>query len=88
MESINRLEALIEAGGADAAAEARALLQHAKGRSRATVAAVDEFLIDLMTVSFLVEAGLEAFQHPARRLARARLSKLKRLLASAAATVP
>ena len=81
MEFINRLEALIEAGGADAAAEARSLLGDVKGRSRATVAAVDELLIDLMTVAFVVEAGLEAFQKPARRLARARLSRLKLLLA-------
>jgi hypothetical protein len=81
LEFINRLEALVEAGGANAAAEARALLQHAKGRSRATVEAVDEFLVDLMTVGFLEDAGLEAFQHPARRLARARLSRLRLLLA-------
>ncbi|MEZ2329715.1 hypothetical protein AB6802_08330 [Mesorhizobium sp. RCC_202] len=88
MEFINRLEALIEAGGADAVVEARALLRHVEGRSCATVEAVDDFLVDLMTVAFLVEAGLEAFQHPARRLARARLSKLKRLLASAPAAAP
>ncbi|MGX8008346.1 hypothetical protein ACVDG8_004680 [Mesorhizobium sp. ORM8.1] len=46
-----------------------------------TVEAVDDFLIDLMTMGFLAEAGLEAFQHPARRLARARLSRLRLLLA-------
>lgn len=88
MEFINRLEALIETGGADAAGEARALLRHVEGRSRATVEAVDDLLIDLMTMGFLAEAGLEAFQKPARRLARARLSKLKRLLASAPVTAP
>jgi hypothetical protein len=85
LEFINRLEALIETGGADAAGEARALLRHVEGRSRATV---DDLLIDLMTMGFLAEAGLEAFQKPARRLARARLSKLKRLLASAPVTAP
>jgi hypothetical protein len=81
LEFINRLDALIETGGADAAAEARALLGNVKGRSRAVRQTVDDFLIDLMTVGFLVEAGLEAFQHPARRLARVRLLRLKLLLA-------
>ena len=81
MEFITRLEALVEAGGENAVAEARALLEHANGHSRTIGEAVDDFLIDLMTVSFLVEAGLEAFQRPARRLARARLSRLRLLLA-------
>jgi hypothetical protein len=44
--------------------------------------ATDEFLIELMTLAFLVEAGLEAFHNPARRLARLRLSRLKLLLPS------
>lgn len=80
MEFIDRLDALIETAGADAIAEARTLLRQLDGRSRAAVETADELLIDLMTVGFLVEADLDAFQHSARRLARVRLSRLKLLL--------
>ncbi|RVD56143.1 hypothetical protein EN828_23760 [Mesorhizobium sp. M2D.F.Ca.ET.185.01.1.1] len=80
MDCFTRLEALIDAGGADAAEEARTLLKHLATDSRAAFDAADEFLIELMTLAFLVEAGLEAFHNPARRLARLRLSRLKLLL--------
>ena len=80
MDCFTRLEALIDAGSADAAEEARALLRHLAAGSRAAFDAADEFLIELMTLAFLVEAGLEAFHNPARRLARLRLSRLKLLL--------
>lgn len=75
MDCFTRLEALIDAGSADAAEEARALLRHLATGSRAAFDAADEFLIELMTLAFLMEAGLEA-----RRLARLRLSRLKLLL--------
>ena len=78
MDCFTRLEALIDTGSADAVQEARTLLRHVASGSRA---AADEFLIELMTLVFLVEAGLEAFHNPARRLARLRLSRLKLLLA-------
>jgi hypothetical protein len=81
MDCFTRLEALIDAGSADAVQEARALLKHLAAGSRAAFDAADEFLIELMTLAFLVEAGLEAFHNPARRLARLRLSRLKLLLA-------
>lgn len=77
---------LQEAGGTgrgrspEATAEARALLKHFKSSSRDTFHAVDEFLIDPMTLGFLVEAGLEAFEDSARRLARLRLARQKLLL--------
>lgn len=80
MDCFTRLEALIDAGSADAVQEARALLRHLAAGSRAAFEAADEFLIELMTLAFLVEAGLEVFHHPARRLARLRLSRLKLLL--------
>ncbi|RTM09340.1 MAG: hypothetical protein EKK31_06335 [Hyphomicrobiales bacterium] len=80
MDCFTRLEALIDAGSADAAEEARALLRHLAAGSRAAFDAADELLIELMTLAFLVEAGLKAFHDPARRLARLRLSRLKLLL--------
>ncbi|MBN9217700.1 MAG: hypothetical protein J0I79_07085 [Mesorhizobium sp.] len=81
MDSVDRLEALIAEGGPDAAAQARALLEGVKSASRLGFDAVEEFLIELMTLAFAVEAGLEGFQDSARRLARMRLYRLKLLLA-------
>lgn len=81
MDCFKKIEALIEAGGADAVEEARELLSLVRASSQATSEAVDEFLIELMTLAFLVEAGREAFQASARRLARARLSKIRLLAA-------
>ncbi|UCI10549.1 hypothetical protein [Mesorhizobium sp. B1-1-8] len=80
MDCFNTIEALIEAGGASAVAEARALLSQFKGSSQALSDAVDEFLLELMTLAFLLEAGREAFHHSARRSARIRLSRVKLLL--------
>lgn len=81
MESVDRLEAMIEEGGADIAEQARALLQHVKGASRLGFDAVEEFIIELTTLAFVIEAGLEAFQDVARRRARQRLYRVKLLLA-------
>ncbi|MET3523859.1 hypothetical protein [Mesorhizobium abyssinicae] len=77
MDCFKKIEALIEAGGATAVEEARALLSHHRGGSQAIAEAVDEFLIDLMTVIFLIDAGREA--NSAQRLTRMRLSKVKLL---------
>ncbi|MBN9235851.1 hypothetical protein QV13_07605 [Mesorhizobium hungaricum] len=79
MDCFDKLEALIESGSADAVEQARALLCQVTANSKAAARAVDEFLIDLMTLVFLVESGRDALQNSARRLARARLSKLKLL---------
>jgi len=81
LDSVDRLEALIEEGGPDAAAQARALLKDVNSASRLGFEAVEEFLIELMTLAFAVEAGLEGFQDSARRQARMRLYRLKLLLA-------
>ena len=80
MDCFDKLEALIESGGVDAVERARVLLGQITVESKAAAQAVDELLIDLMTLSFLVEGGREALQISARRLARARLSKLRLLL--------
>ena len=76
MDCFDKLEALIESGGVDVVERARPLLDQITVESKAAQA-VDDFLIDLMTLAFLVESGREALQISARRLARARLSKLR-----------
>ena len=81
MDPFSRLEALIEAGCADAVEQARSLLNSLIGESRGAAAAADEFLIEMMTLVFLVETGREAFQNSARRLARLRLGRVKILIA-------
>ncbi|WP_245525851.1 hypothetical protein [Mesorhizobium sp. M00.F.Ca.ET.216.01.1.1] len=76
MDCFQKIEALIEVGGTDAVEEARKMLSSFKG-SQATTQAIEDFLIDLMTLVFLVETGRDAFQNAARHLARKRLSKIK-----------
>ncbi|AZO16058.1 hypothetical protein EOA27_00515 [Mesorhizobium sp. M2A.F.Ca.ET.037.01.1.1] len=80
MDPFNRLEALIETGGVDAVDQARALLNSFAGSTEIGTQAVDEFLIDMMTLSFLAESGRESLQISVRRLARLRLSRVKLLL--------
>lgn len=80
MDCFDRIEALIDAGGEHAVSEARALLDQFKGNSPKIAAAVDELLLELMTSTFLAEAGRDTFQRSAQRLAHLRLSKLKLML--------
>ena len=77
MDCFDKLEALIESGGVDVVERARVWLGQITVESKAAAEAVDELLIELMTLAFLVESGREALQISARRLARARLSKLR-----------
>ncbi|MBZ9885947.1 hypothetical protein LB535_26765 [Mesorhizobium sp. CA10] len=79
MDCFSKLEGLIDAGGANLVAESRALLAQIKGKSHDLAAAVDEFLLDMMTLEFLLEAEREAFHSSARRLARMRLTMVKLL---------
>ncbi|WP_131802973.1 hypothetical protein [Mesorhizobium sp. ORS 3428] len=77
MDCFKKIEALIDAGSVNAVEEARTLLGQHKAASKAISEAVDEFLIDLMTLTFLIDAGREA--NSAQRLARMRLSKVRLL---------
>lgn len=79
MDCFDKLDALIESGGVDAVEQARPLLGQITVESKAVARAIDEFLIDLMTLVYLIESDREALQNSARRLARARLSKLRLL---------
>jgi hypothetical protein len=79
LDCFKKLEALIDAGGANLVAESRTLLAQFKGTSQELAGAVDEFLLDMMTLEFLLEAEREAFHNSARRLARMRLTMVKLL---------
>ena len=80
MDSFQRLEALVDSAGVGDIEETKALLRRFKGRSETVTAAIDEFMLDFMTLVFVVEAGEEGFEKPTRKLARTRLSKLRQLV--------
>ncbi|RVD49912.1 MAG: hypothetical protein EOS30_16985 [Mesorhizobium sp.] len=80
LDCFQKLEALIDSADADGIEEANALLRRFKDRSEQTTRAIDEFMLDFKTLVFVVETGVEGFQKPIRKLARARLAKLKYLV--------
>lgn len=88
MDCFQRLEALVDSAAVDDIEEATALLRRFKGRSREVAAAIDEFMLDFMTLVFVVENGEEGFERPVRKLARTRLSKLERLVTVTAEEKP
>lgn len=80
MDSFQRLEALLDSAGSDGIDEANALLRRFKGKSQEVAAAIDDFMLDLKTLVFVVETGEEEFEKPVRQLARTRLSRLRQLV--------
>ncbi|ESY90774.1 hypothetical protein [Mesorhizobium sp. LNHC229A00] len=80
MDCFQKLEALVDGANAEAIEEANALLRRFSDRPEQTTRAIDEFMLDFKTLVFVVEAGEENFQKPVRKLARARLAKLKQLV--------
>ena len=81
MDCFQRLEALVDSAGVDDVEEATALLRRFKGnKSPAVTAAIDEFMLDFMTLVFVVETGEEGFEKPLRKLVRTRLAILKHLV--------
>ncbi|RNJ47329.1 hypothetical protein B5V01_24655 [Mesorhizobium erdmanii] len=80
LDCFQRLEALIDSAGAGDVEEANALLRRFKGKSQAVDTAMEEFMLDFMTLVFVVETGEEGFEKPLRRLARTRLAILKHLV--------
>ncbi|MFK0692288.1 hypothetical protein ACFX5Q_29495 [Mesorhizobium sp. IMUNJ 23033] len=82
MECFERIEALIDTASADAIDTARVLLDRFKGKSETLAQAIDDFLLDLMTLAFVLQTARESFHNPARRLARMRLTRIRLLLAS------
>ncbi|WP_246691957.1 MULTISPECIES: hypothetical protein [unclassified Mesorhizobium] len=80
MDCFERLEALIDSAGAGDVEEANALLRRFKGKSQAVATAIDEFMLDFVTLVFVVETGEEDFEKPLRKLARTRLAILRHLV--------
>ncbi|MER9432556.1 hypothetical protein [Mesorhizobium sp. M0408] len=80
MDCFKRIEGLIDATSVEAIDNARVLLDQFKGKSETIAQAIDDFLLDFMTLLFVVEATRERFHNPARRLARTGLSRIRLLL--------
>ncbi|MER8537096.1 hypothetical protein NKH61_31230 [Mesorhizobium sp. M1005] len=80
MDCFKRVEGLIDGTSVEAIDNARVLLDQFKGKSETIAQAIDDFLLDFMTLLFVVEATRERFHNPARRLARIRLSRIRLLL--------
>lgn len=80
MDCFKRVEGLIDATSVEANDNARVLLDQFRGKSETIAQAIDDFLLDFMTLLFVVEATRERFDNPARRLARTRLSRIRLLL--------
>ncbi|TRC72798.1 hypothetical protein FJV83_34415 [Mesorhizobium sp. WSM4307] len=80
LDCFERLEALIDSAGAGDVEEANALLRRFKGKSQAVATAIDEFMLDFVTLVFVVETGEEDFEKPLRKLARTRLAILRHLV--------
>ncbi|MES0205029.1 hypothetical protein [Mesorhizobium sp. LNHC209A00] len=80
MQIFDRISSLIDAHDCQAAIEdARALLLQFGQKSDALTHAIDEFLLDLMTLAFIVECYGRGFELLARTLARRRLAKVRLL---------
>ncbi|MER8523350.1 hypothetical protein NKH56_29040 [Mesorhizobium sp. M1076] len=76
----DRIDSLIDADDCRAAIEeARALLLQLEQRSGALTHAIDDFLLDLITLAFIVECYGRGFELLARTLARRRLAKVRLL---------
>lgn len=84
MDVFQKLETLIDSAGVDNVEEANALLRRFKGKSQPVATAIDEFMLDFMTLVFVVETGEDEFEEPMRKLARTRLAKLRQLVSVAA----
>ncbi|OHV62929.1 hypothetical protein LCM4576_31415 [Mesorhizobium sp. LCM 4576] len=77
MEIFENLEALIDAPGAETVNEARSMLRQFE--SVVTADAIHQFLLDLMTLVFVVDAAPQNYHPPVRKLVKVRLAMLKML---------
>ncbi|MER8395169.1 hypothetical protein NKH10_25285 [Mesorhizobium sp. M1340] len=64
---VKRIEALITPARADAIDQASVLLDQFKGESGTTAQAIDDFLLDLMTLVVVVENTPKRLYNPARQ---------------------
>jgi hypothetical protein len=84
LDVFQELERLLDSAGVDDVGAASALTRGLKGRSGPVQVAVDEFMLDFLTLVFVIESGESAFEKPARELARTRLSNLQQMMSVAA----
>ncbi|WP_245278978.1 hypothetical protein [Mesorhizobium loti] len=80
LDLFQKLEALIDSAGIDDVEQATALLRRFKGKSQPLTTAIDEFMLDFMTLVFVVETGEDEFEKPMRKLACTRLSNIRQLV--------
>jgi hypothetical protein len=80
LDIFQKLEALIDSPGVGDVEEATVLLRRFKGRSETVTTAMDEFMLDFMTLVFVVETSEDEFEKPIRELVRVRLSSLRQLV--------
>lgn len=84
LDDFQRLESLLDSAGIEDVKAASALTRGLKGRSEPVRLAVDEFMLDFLTLVFVIESGENAFEQPVREMARTRLSDLRQLMSVAA----
>ncbi|MET3594640.1 hypothetical protein ABID26_004048 [Mesorhizobium shonense] len=80
MKNLEAVEALIGDANADGIEQARSLLARFR-TSESLASAIDEFLLDFVTLVFVVENKEEASEKSLRKLAQLKLERIKRLLA-------
>ncbi|MDX8500694.1 hypothetical protein RFM99_20020 [Mesorhizobium sp. VK4C] len=80
MKNLEAVEALIGAANADSIEQARNLLARFR-TSESLASAIDEFLLDFITLVFVVENKQESFENSLRKLAQLKLERIRRLLA-------
>ncbi|MDX8448275.1 hypothetical protein [Mesorhizobium captivum] len=80
MKNLEAVEALIGAANADSIEQARSVLARFR-TSESLASAIDEFLLDFITLVFVVENKQESFENSLRKLAQLKLERVKRLLA-------
>ncbi|RWA81731.1 hypothetical protein [Mesorhizobium sp.] len=80
MKNLETVEGLIGRADADCIDQARTLLAHFR-TSESLASAIDEFLLDFVTLVFAVENKEEAFVKSLRKLTQLKLERIKRLLA-------
>ncbi|RWE03109.1 hypothetical protein [Mesorhizobium sp.] len=80
MKNLEAVEALIGAANADSIEQARKLLARFR-TSESLASAIDEFLLDFITLVFVVENKQESFENSLRKLAQLKLERIRRLMA-------
>ncbi|TPI21023.1 MULTISPECIES: hypothetical protein [unclassified Mesorhizobium] len=79
MNFFQEIEALVSAAQADSAERARALLARFR-TSQDRTTAIDEFMLDFVTLVFVIDHGEAGYEKSLRKLTLLKLEKIKRLV--------